>query len=208
MQRRDQVFRNAAQPEAAHHDRRAVGNDGAPLRQRSPAPCSYPELLRRHLARLASSKSAERPAGSSRRSASDASSDARCFISGLSSWLLLGQHALPHLGRARRQPRRVAQSAACPPQIVGANRSGHDRHQHRGRDLRQVAERGHQSIVLFAVIGQHDGLAPSASTNREARRTASGGSGLIRNHGRPSNRSAPASATLVPPAIGCPPTNC
>ena len=28
MQRRDQVFGNAAQPEAAHHDGGAVGNDG------------------------------------------------------------------------------------------------------------------------------------------------------------------------------------
>ena len=39
-QRRDQVLRDPAQPEAAHHDGRAVGNEGHGRRPRSPALCS------------------------------------------------------------------------------------------------------------------------------------------------------------------------
>ena len=90
-----------------------------------------PEIIgRKTLARLASSKSFWTAAGSSRRSANDASSDARSFISGLSSWLLLASTLCHMLGLARRQPRRVAQAAAGPLEIVGADRARHDRHEH------------------------------------------------------------------------------
>ena len=47
VQRRDEVFGNAAQTEAAHHDRRAVGDQRDGLVGARAAPCSCSRLYRR-----------------------------------------------------------------------------------------------------------------------------------------------------------------
>ena len=65
------------------------------------------------------------------------------------------QDALPHAGLAAGESRRVAQAPAGPREIVGADRPIDGQHQRTGDQLRQVADRGHESIVFLALIGEH-----------------------------------------------------
>jgi len=60
-------------------------------------------------------------------------------------------HLAPHIGRARREPGGVNEASACEPQAARRRRLADDLHQRAYRQLRQMAQECHQSIVLFRV---------------------------------------------------------
>ena len=195
MQRGDQMFGNAAQPEAAHHDGGAIGNDRHRFvggRQHFVHTLNYrqedlraigfvEQLLGRRRDLRADRQTAQAPTRgtSAAASAPGCCSPARSATSrpGSTASRVVSRSPLPAHCRLSAPTARATTAISM-----------------RRRHLRQVADRGHQAIVLFAVIGEDDRLgAKRLDELATARRTASGASGLVRNHGRPSNRSARAS---------------
>ena len=142
VQRANEVFGDAAQAEAAHHDRRAVGDLGHCLPDgrsnfvhrdlflvRSSSPAAAPRrIFPAAFARVRSSRSSVRTSMSVSRPLRDLVRIGRRDI-------------LPDVGRARGQTRRVHEPASRQRKSIGAHRIANDLHQCAGGELRQMAEK-------------------------------------------------------------------